>query len=51
MVPIGTKLVDHRRQPVGRVVDVLGPVSGPYLLVSPPKGSKDARVGREVYHA
>lgn len=49
MVPIGTGLVDVRNQPVGRVVDVLGPVAAPYLLVSSPKGAKGQRQGREVY--
>jgi rRNA processing protein Gar1 len=48
MVPIGTTLVDVRNQPVGRVVDVIGPVTAPYLLVSPPKG-KAPRLDREVY--
>jgi rRNA processing protein Gar1 len=48
MVPIGTTLVDVRNQPVGRVVDVIGPVAAPYLLVSPPKG-KAPRLDREVY--
>jgi rRNA processing protein Gar1 len=50
MVPIGTKLVDVRDQPAGRVVDVLGPVAAPYLLVNPGKGSKPQRLLRqEVY--
>lgn len=49
MVPIGTTLVDVRDQPVGRVVDVLGPVKGPYLLVSSPKNAKGQQRGRDVY--
>lgn len=49
-VPIGSTLVDVRNQPVGRVADVLGPVSSPYLLVNAPKGSKPQRLlSREVY--
>jgi rRNA processing protein Gar1 len=44
MVPIGTNLVDVRNQPAGRVIDVLGPVSGPYLLVKPGKGDKAQRL-------
>ena len=47
MVPIGTHLVDSRNQPAGRVVDVLGPVASPYLLVNPGKGSKPQRLLRQ----
>lgn len=51
MVPIGTKVVDVRNQPVGKVVDVIGPVSGPYLVLAPPKGGggRPPQPGREVY--
>ena len=52
MVPIGTLVVDARHQPVGKVVDVIGPVAGPYLVLSPPKGNKGGKPpqpGREVY--
>jgi rRNA processing protein Gar1 len=50
MVRIGTPLVDVRNQPVGRVTDVLGPVSAPYLLVSVPKGVPAQKLlTREVY--
>lgn len=50
MVPIGTKLVDVRNQPVGRVSDVIGPVASPYLLVSPARGANVQRLlSREVY--
>lgn len=47
MVPIGTNLVDARNQPAGRVVDVLGPVAAPYLLVNPGKGGKAQRLLRQ----
>jgi rRNA processing protein Gar1 len=50
MVPIGTNLVDARNQPAGRVVDVLGPVKAPYLLVNPGKGGKAQRLlKQDVY--
>jgi rRNA processing protein Gar1 len=50
MVPIGTPLVDVRNQPVGRVVDVIGPVKAPYLIVKPSKGASPQRLlSREVY--
>ena len=35
---IGTRLVDGELQSVGKVVDVFGPVSRPYLAVSPASG-------------
>ena len=50
MVPIGTRLVDVRNQPVGKVVDVIGPVAAPYLVVNPGKGVTTQRLlSREVY--
>lgn len=49
MVPIGTSLVDVRDRPVGRVVDVLGPVSSPYLLVASARGASPAWLDREVF--
>lgn len=50
LVPIGTKLVDVRNQPVGRVADVIGPVAAPYLVVQPAKGANVQRLlSREVF--
>lgn len=49
MVPIGTTLVDVRNSPIGRVVDVLGPVAAPYLLVNAPRGASPAWLDREVF--
>jgi len=52
MVPIGTKLVDVRNQPVGKVVDVIGPVAAPFLLVNFGKGAKvqpQRLLSRELY--
>lgn len=50
MVAIGTNLVDARNQPAGRVVDVIGPVKAPYLLVNPGKGGKAQRLlKQDVY--
>ena len=49
MVPIGTSVVDVRNQPVGRVIDVLGPVAAPYLLVAVPRGRAPPKLDREVY--
>lgn len=35
---VGTELVDEGLDEVGRVVDVFGPVSRPYVAVSPVEG-------------
>lgn len=32
---IGAEVVDESLEPVGRVVDVIGPVARPYLVVDP----------------
>ncbi len=32
---LGTEVVDQNLEPVGRVVDVFGPVGRPYVAVSP----------------
>ena len=50
MLNPGSHLVDVRNQPVGRVVDVIGPVNAPYLLVKPGKGANVQKlVNRELY--
>ena len=49
LVPIGTSVVDVRNQPMGRVVDVLGPVSAPYLLIASAKPASPAWLDREVF--
>ncbi len=47
---IGTSLVDENLEAVGRVVDVFGPVDGPYLAVSPADGVRPATlVGSVLY--
>jgi RNA-binding protein len=33
--PIGTEVVDERLDAVGRVVDVMGPIERPYLVITP----------------
>ncbi|WP_137283299.1 H/ACA ribonucleoprotein complex subunit GAR1 [Halorussus salinisoli] len=35
---VGTEAVDEQLNSVGRVVDVFGPVSRPYVAVSPDEG-------------
>lgn len=47
---IGAQTVDERLDSVGRVVDVFGPVSRPYLAVSPDDDRRLATLlGEELY--
>ena len=45
-----TKIFDSESNLVGRVVNIFGPVSEPYLAISAKKGLRITKlVGREVY--
>ena len=45
-----TKVFDAESKLVGRVVNIFGPVSEPYLAIAAQKGTRITRlVGREVY--
>lgn len=47
---IGTRVVDESLDAVGEVVDVFGPVSRPYVAVTPDDGSSLTRlVGDPLY--
>lgn len=46
---IGTELVDDSLETVGHVVDVFGPVSRPYLSISPTVDHPALLVGNPVY--
>jgi RNA-binding protein len=47
---IGTPVVDESLNSVGRVVDVFGPVSQPYVAVSPTDRSRlTGMVGTKLY--
>ena len=47
---IGTGVVDENLDDVGRVVDVFGPVAGPYVAVSPADGVVEAGLlGAKLY--
>ena len=49
---IGYHAADARREPVGRVVDIIGPVASPYVLVQPERGAKLHRlVGKDLFTA
>jgi RNA-binding protein len=48
--PIGAETVDERLDTVGRVVDVFGPVSRPYLAVKPADDRRlPALLGETLY--
>lgn len=46
---IGRAVVDDTLETVGRVVDVMGPVSRPYLVVSPADGSPAELLNERLY--
>ena len=47
---LGTEILDQDLEPVGRVVDVFGPVGRPYMAVSPSEGIEvTTLLGRKVY--
>ena len=47
---VGTRAVDEQLNEVGRVVDVFGPVSRPYVAVSPDEGVVLASLlGKKLY--
>ena len=49
-VPKNTKIYDSEKRIIGRVVNIFGPVSEPYLAISPNKGMRITKIiGREVY--
>ena len=45
-----TKIYDSEKRVIGRVVNIFGPVSDPYLAIAPSKGMRITKIiGREVY--
>ncbi|WP_128477969.1 H/ACA ribonucleoprotein complex subunit GAR1 [Halorussus pelagicus] len=47
---VGTEAVDEQLRSVGRVVDVFGPVSRPYVAVTPDEGVALAPLlGKKLY--
>jgi rRNA processing protein Gar1 len=45
----GTKACDSKLKSVGIVMDILGPVSGPYVSVRPTIAKPESIIGRTVY--
>ena len=46
---LGTQVIDEQLEPVGRVVDVFGPVERPYLAVSTREELVATLVGTTLY--
>ena len=44
---IGEEVVDEGLDPAGRVVDVIGPVARPYVVISPAEGCSAASLLNE----
>ena len=38
---IGTKVIDEKLEKVGHIVDIIGPVSRPYIVIKIREGVKD----------
>ncbi len=46
---IGETVVDENLKPVGRVFDILGPVSSPYVAIRPTIHNPEKMVNKPVY--
>ena len=46
---LGVSVVDERLERVGRVVDIIGPLDRPYIVVSPETGEPTALLGELLY--
>lgn len=46
---IGSSVLEESLTSVGRVVDVFGPVSRPYVAVTPNSGAPDVLLGKKLY--
>jgi RNA-binding protein len=46
---IGTEVVDENLQSVGKVFDIIGPVSAPYAVVKPTVREPDKLVNKQLY--
>ena len=49
-IDVNSKVYDYKGRELGRVVDVLGSVKNPYLLISPKKGIRVTElIDKELY--
>jgi len=48
---IGAEVVDERLDPVGRVVDVMGPTERPYVVITPAEGVSPVELLNEPVYA
>lgn len=48
---IGAKVIDEKLKPVGKVFDIFGPVSSPYVKVRTKVKETERLVGRILYAA
>ena len=46
---IGETVVDENLKPVGRVFDLIGPVSSPYVLIKPTAHNPERLLDKPVY--
>jgi len=46
---IGTPVVDENLKTVGKVFDIIGPVSSPYAVVKPTVREPDKLAGKQLY--
>jgi len=46
---IGARVVDENLKPVGKIFDIFGPVSSPYVSVKPDTENPDSFIGRTLY--
>lgn len=46
---VGTQVIDEALEPVGEVVDVIGPVAKPYVVIDPTIEDKSSMLNRRVY--
>jgi len=50
-IPVGSKVLDSKLKDVGRIFDVFGPVSTPYVSVRPSTSDPSSLVGKVLYLA
>lgn len=49
-LPLNTVIVDSRGKPYGEIIDVIGPITNPYLIVKPLVEKPEKYVGSPVYY-